>query len=236
MEAIKQLLQNFKIPYQHLATYVEAFTHPTYANEHGKSKWNDYERLEFLGDAVVYQVVTYYLYTTFSELPEGKLTPLRAALVEENTLAELARQLHFDDYMLLGIGAQKKDSGRESKKILADVFEAFIGALRHDLGFDAAQQFLVPLIQAKLATKPIEDWIDVKDAKTRLQEYVQGIDRKSVTYVVTKELGPAHERLFEVEVRLDDIVWGVGKGRSKQLAEQEAAKNALSKMAGVQHG
>lgn len=236
MEQLKNLLNRLHIQPKNLDVYLEAFTHPTYANEQGKGLLKDYERLEFLGDSVVYQVVTYYLYTRFSELPEGKLTPLRAALVEESTLAELAKQLHLDSALRLGVGAALKDDGRKSKKILADVFEALVGAIRHDLGFEVAQEFLLPLYEAKIASKPIEQWIDVKDAKTRLQEYVQGIDRKSVTYVVVKETGPAHARQFEVEVRLEDSVWGVGKGRSKQAAEQDAAQNALSKMAGLTHG
>lgn len=236
MEQIKQLLKTLSITPQQISTFVEAFTHPTYANEHQRLHLKHYERLEFLGDSVLYEVVTFYLYTRFPTISEGQLTPLRALLIEEGMLFELAKKLHFDDYVLLGSGAAKKDGGRQSAKILADIFEAFIGAIRFDLGMTAVEQFLIPLYDEVLKTKTIDQWLlATKDPKTQLQEHVQGIERRSVTYVVIHEAGPAHDKLFEVEVRLDEMILGKGTGASKQKAEQAAAKDALSKMAGLHY-
>lgn len=237
MEQIKLLLQKLSLTPRQLSTYVEAFTHPTYANENQKLHLKHYERLEFLGDSVLYEIVTYFLFTRFPNVTEGQLTPLRAFLIEEGMLFELAKKLHFEDYVLLGTGAAKKDGGRQSAKILADIFEAFLGAIRLDLGMSAVENFVIPLYEEVLKTKTIDQWLLVtKDAKTQLQEHVQGIERRSVTYVVVGEQGPAHDRQFAVEVRLDEMVLGTGTGASKQKAEQAAAKDALSKMAGVAHG
>ena len=200
--------------------YYEAFTHTSYANEN--QSLESYERLEFLGDAILEFVISEYLYKE-KHLPEGIMTKMRARYVCEEALATYAKELKFERDIKLGSG---EISEGPNDTIMADVFEAFIAALYLDKGLDAAKEFILSVV-----TKYIDKNVDfLHDYKSRLQELVQ-TDKKSVTYEIISESGPAHDKEFVCQVLVDGIVLGKGSGNSKKHAEQAAAKEALDKQA-----
>lgn len=204
----------------------QAFTHRSYVNEHREEGIEHNERLEFLGDAVLELVVTRFLFDMYPNKTEGDLTAYRAALVNTNTISAAAARLGMNDHLLLSRGEQK-DTGRARQYILANTFEAFIGATYLDQGYEAAQAFIAANI-FPLTEEIIEKrlW---QDAKSRFQEEAQ--DRVSVTpaYQIMGEYGPDHDKRFTVGVYLRDELVAQGDGKSKQEAEQEAAKSALEK-------
>ncbi len=201
--------------------YAIAVSHSSYANEHKAKK--DYERLEFLGDAVVDLVVADYLYSNHDE-SEGEMTKVRASYVCENALYEYATKLGIDKYIKVGHGELKEGI---KKSIVADIFEALVGAIYLDLGYATARRTVLNIVVPYIEDPSITFFSDYKSA---LQEYVQ-TTLKSLEYVVINEEGPAHDKTFEVEVRIDDIVYGRGIAKSKKEAEQNAAKVALEKCA-----
>lgn len=203
----------------------QAFMHSSYANEHKSS--HDNERLEFMGDAVLQIWVSEQLFKVTPLLNEGKMTTLRARLVCEKALSIYAKELKLDKYLLLGLG-EEKNGGRHKESILADMFEAFIGALYIDQGFDKVDVILREVIYPRVINP---DDIEVNtDYKTKLQEFVQGDSRKTVSYEVINITGPSNNPLFKVQVILDNLVLGTGSGNSKKKAEQDAAKNAFDKL------
>jgi len=203
----------------------QAFTHASYRNEHRRPSIEDNERLEFLGDAVLELVVSEFLYRTRPQLPEGELTRMRAAIVCEPALVRVARDLQFDQIIRLGRG-EERSGGRNRAALLADVFEAFIGALYLDQGLEAARAFLETYMFPRM-----DDYATTKDYKTALQEWVQQHEAQGLRYVITEERGPAHAKEFVVDVLIDDEKMGQGCGRSKKEAEQQAASVALVKLA-----
>lgn len=208
----------------------QAFTHASYRNEHRKSVSADNERLEFLGDAVLEVIVSDYLFRTRPDLPEGELTRLRAAIVCEPSLVVLGRRLHFEDFVRLGRG-EERSGGRQRPALLADVFEAFVGALYLDQGFAAVQAF------ANLHIFPhLDESAVIMDYKTALQEWVQQHATRKLSYEIVQERGPAHAREFVVRVRVGSDVYGEGTGRSKKEAEQQAAAAALYRLMDAERG
>ncbi len=201
--------------------YLEAFTHTSYANE---KNVNSYERLEYLGDAVLELIMSEYLYKK-TNYEEGTMTKLRSSYVCEDALYEYSLKLGLNDYLRLGHG-EKEHGGKYRKAIVADIFEAFIGAMYLDKGLEFTSNYLNDNI-IKYINNNYEFF---HDYKTKLQELVQ-TDKKSLEYIIVREEGPAHDRTFEVEVRIDGILYGTGVGNSKKKAEQEAAKEALEKSA-----
>lgn len=203
-----------------------AFTHRSYLNEHREEKLQHNERLEFLGDAVLELIVTNYLYAKFPKHDEGDLTAYRSALVNTQSLSETARELRMGDYLLLSRG-EARDIGRARQFILANTFEAVVGALYLDAGYDAAKTFVERVLIPKL-TAIIEEGAHI-DGKSRLQEVAQ--DKLSVTprYETIGETGPDHDKRFEVAVFLGTDQIASGSGKSKQDAEQAAARFALKK-------
>ncbi len=220
---MEKLFEKLNISPKNKKLYVTAFSHSSYANEH-KAK-NDYERLEFLGDAVLDLVVADYLYSNQKE-KEGEMTKIRASYVCENALFEYSMNLGLNEYIKVGHG-EEKEGGKFKKAIVADIFEALIGAIYLDLGYATARKTVLQIIVPYIENPDITFFSDYKSA---LQEYVQTV-QKSLTYNLIKEEGPAHERVFTVEVEVDGITYGVGVGQSKKEAEQEAAKEALKKLA-----
>lgn len=220
---MEKLFEKLNISPKNKNLYVTAFSHSSYANEH-KAK-NDYERLEFLGDAVLDLVVADYLYSNQKE-KEGEMTKIRASYVCENALYEYSMNLGLNEYIKVGHG-EEKEGGKFKKAIVADIFEALIGAIYLDLGYATARKTVLQIIVPYIENPNITFFSDYKSA---LQEYVQTV-QKSLTYNLIKEEGPAHERVFTVEVEVDGITYGVGVGQSKKEAEQEAAKEALKKLA-----
>jgi ribonuclease-3 len=220
---MEELFNILNIKPKDLNLYRTAFSHSSYVNEH-KEK-NDYERLEFLGDAVLDLVVADYLYNNFKD-SEGEMTKLRASYVCENANYCYASGLGLSNYILLGHG-EIKEGGKFKKAIVADTFEALMGAIYVDLGYSTVRKIILNVIVPYIENPDITFFSDYKSS---LQEFVQ-TEQKTLNYRVVKERGPAHDKTFTVEVRIDNIVYGVGVGSSKKEAEQEAAKYALEKMA-----
>jgi len=181
------------------------------------------ERLEFLGDAVLGAVCATLLFQEFDGKSEGELAKIKAVIVSEDILAELARDLCINEVLLLGKG-EELSGGREKKTILADAFEALIGALYLDSGYKAAFDFLSRCITPEIKNITVNN--SHKDFKSLLQESCQRLFRCYPEYVITKSSGPEHERTFWIEVRINNKIYGTGKGRNKKSAEQEAAKIA----------
>lgn len=230
MAKLDVLLSRLGIPYKSLSLYEQALTHPSYANEMNRQQFPHYERLEFLGDAIIQQLVSLYLYHHFNDLDEGRLSLFRSSLVREETLSSLAKQLGFGEFLRLGHG-EERTGGKQKDSVLANAFEAFVAALFLDQGYVFVQQKITKLFEELIVSKPIEKWFDSKDPKTKLQELVQADQRKTITYTKIRTEGPANAPLFYVHAILDDIVLGAGSGNTVKEAEQEAARDALSKMA-----
>ncbi len=210
------ILNELNIKTKNIEIYKTAFTHTSYSNEHDNIE--SYERLEFLGDAVLEVIISDYLYNE-KHLEEGIMTKMRASYVCEEACATYSKELKFDDYILLGSG-----EAEANETILADVFESFVGATYLDQGFSFTKELVLGII-----VKYIKSEIDfLHDYKSELQELVQTV-KKSVIYEIIDEQGPAHDKTFTCQVKVDNLVMGIGKGSSKKQAEQEAAKVALSK-------
>jgi ribonuclease-3 len=201
----------------------QAFCHRSYLNENPKCGLENNERLEFLGDAVLELVVTGYLYRNYKE-SEGQLTNWRAALVNSQSLAEISEELGFNDYILLSRG-ESKDTGKARQSILANAFEAFLGALYLDQGFNAVQDFIEKYLIKKLSYI-IENGLS-RDAKSFFQEMSQKEIKITPEYKVLEEHGPDHAKHFTIGVFLEDKLIATGTGSSKQEAEEAAAHNAL---------
>ncbi|CAM3510948.1 ribonuclease III [Streptococcus sanguinis SK1 = NCTC 7863] len=226
MENLKKaLLEQFDLVFSDETLLETAFTHTSYANEHRLLKISHNERLEFLGDAVLQLIISEYLYTKYPKRPEGDLSKLRSMIVREESLAGFARDCQFDHFIKLGRG-EEKSGGRNRDTILGDLFEAFLGALLLDKGVEAVKSFLYQVMIPKVEAGDFER---VTDYKTKLQELLQINGDVEIAYQVVSETGPAHAKNFEVAVLINGRKSGQGQGRSKKLAEQEAAKNAFEK-------
>jgi ribonuclease III len=199
-----------------------ALTHKSYVFETSNNALHSNERLEFLGDSVLACISTDYLYRNFPELSEGDLSNIRSMLVKGETLAQFARDLHLGDFLMMSKG---ETNNVKSQRVLAATFEAVLGAIYLDQGFDAAQRFLLPHL--KPMTYAIVRKRLFKDHKSRFQELAQEHTGITPAYRVVSQEGPSHDREFAVEVMLGDEAAGRGHGRNKQLAEQEAARAAL---------
>lgn len=200
---------------------LQALTHSSYANERKINKTGDYERIEFLGDAVLELLSSDFLYRTHPDMPEGVLTKTRASMVCEPSLAFCARDLELGEFIRLGKG-EELTGGRSRESIIADVMEAVLGAIYLDGGIGEAKQFVDRFILSDLEDKQL-----FSDSKSTLQELAQGQMKEEVSYRLLGESGPEHDKVFEVEVLLGDRVAGHGTGRTKKSAEQQAAYEAL---------
>jgi len=203
----------------------KALTHTSYANENNSRSFNN-ERLEFLGDAVLEVVTSEFLYFNYKKLPEGELTKLRAKIVCESTLAFCSRQLNLGDYLFLGKG-EDNTGGRDRNSILSDAFEAVIGAIFLDGGIDKAKFFVTDKVLHYVTTKGLENIFT--DYKTKLQELVQKNNNSSLEYNIISESGPDHNKQFTIGVFENGNCIGEGFGKSKKIAEQSAAQNAIEK-------
>lgn len=220
---MKELFTRLEIEPKNIDLYKLAFSHSSYVNE--KHLKADYERLEFLGDAVLDLVMSDYLYNHYY-FHEGDMTKIRANYVCENACFTYASDLNFSDYIKVGHG-EELEGGRFKKVILADIFEAFMGAIYIDLGYETVRKVILDVITPYIEEKKAVFFSDYKSA---LQEYVQ-TDQRSVHYELVEESGPSHQKVFKMAVKIDNIVYGTGIGNSKKEAEQEAAKSALEKLA-----
>jgi ribonuclease-3 len=203
---------------------LSAVTHRSYLNEHREATWEHNERLEFLGDAVLELVTTDFLFNKYPEKPEGELTAVRAALVNTVSLSAASERLGINEYLLMSKG-ESKDIGRARQYILANVFEACIGAIYIDQGYEKAKEFIAGRLF------PMTDEIVSKklwqDAKSRFQELSQEHESVTPRYEIISQEGPDHDRVFTVGVYLKNQLVSEGNGRSKQEAEQQAAESAI---------
>lgn len=204
--------------------FKQALTHSSYTNEQKINKLGDYERIEFLGDAVLEIVSSEFLFHKYPNVPEGKLTKMRASMVCESSLAMCARDLDLGKYIFFGKG-EEGCGGRTRESILADVMEAIIGAIYLDAGFEQAKAHIMKFVLVDL-----EDKVLFSDSKSALQEVVQAMEDSNLEYVITGENGPEHCKTFSVDVLINGKVVGSGEGKNKKAAEQSAAYQALLKL------
>ncbi len=198
-----------------------ALTHSSYSNEKNHNRLCNNERLEFLGDAVLELVSSEFIYNTYKDMPEGKMTKFRASIVCEPTLALCAKEMNLGDFLLLGKG-EEGTGGRERDSILSDAMEAVIGSLYLDGGFTNAKEYVKRFILSDIENKKL-----FFDSKTILQEMVQGISKGTLSYHLLKEEGPDHNKKFTVEVILNKKQISTGVGKTKKAAEQDAAYKAI---------
>lgn len=220
---MEELFNKLNIKPNDLKNYYTAFCHSSYVNE--KHLKSDYERLEFLGDAVLELVMSDYLYKNL-DVKEGDMTKLRASYVCENALYVYATDLNLSKYIKVGHG-EEIDGGRFKKVIMADIFEALMGAIYLDLGFPVVKRVILDVTVPYIEDPNVVFFSDYKSA---LQEFVQ-TEQRTLEYVVVNEYGPAHNKTFEVIVKIDDMIYGKGVAGSKKEAEQVAAEDALKKLA-----
>ena len=209
----------------------QAFTHRSYLNEHNSKNpgvFKHNERLEFLGDAVLELIVTDFLFNTYPNFPEGKLTAIRSSLVNYKTLGSIAIELDFNSFIYLSKGERADTNERSRLPILADCFEAVLGSVFLDGGIDPCVAFLKKVLLWRSEQIVINEAF--RDSKSRLQEYYQSISKSTPYYKVTNEEGKEHDKMFTVAVFVNDLELSSGVGRSKQEAELDAAKNALLKV------
>lgn len=217
----QKIMKQLNLEFHNLDIYYEAFTHPSFANE---NHVNDYERLEFLGDAILGFLVAEFLYKS-KQFSEGEMTKLRANYVCMQANAEYCQELKLDRCLLLGKGA--KEHNEDSQAVLADLFESFLGALYLDHDLDYVRKFLDRFLFPKIKKNDTDFFVDYK---SRLQEYIQSESRIGVIYQVRAESGAPHNKTFEIGVYHDQLLLGVGIGKTKKEAEQNAAKSALEKL------
>lgn len=224
MKNFKQFEEHVHITFNDKTLLKQAFTHRSYINEHAHSGLEHNERLEFLGDAVLELVVTDYLYEKYPEKPEGELTAFRSSLVNTKSISAAAEEIGANDYLLLSRG-EARDTGKARQYILANTFEAIIGAIYLDQGYDVARDFIAGTLFEKLEHIIKHNlW---RDAKSWIQERAQEVENITPTYNVLKESGPDHDKEFTVGVYFGDTLIAEGVGTSKQEAEQNAARAGL---------
>ncbi len=219
---LKDLEEAIGYHFQNIALLQQAMAHSSYANERWHDSLMSNERLEFLGDSILGMLVADYLYRTFPNRPEGELTRMRADMVCERSLAVVAARLDLGKHLLLGKG-EEQGGGRGRDSILADAVESVIAACYLDGGMDAAKSFVQKFVLVHVPVNRLNNM----DYKTALQEKVQQKKNQTLSYVLVGESGPDHDKHFEVQLRLNDQVVGVGSGSSKKRAEQDAARAAL---------
>ncbi|MCL2391722.1 MAG: ribonuclease III [Oscillospiraceae bacterium] len=221
-DKLKELQRSLGYSFNDLSLLDEALTHSSFANENKKSGKGSNERLEFLGDAVLEMTVSKILFESKANLPEGRMTKVRAEIVCEKSLASLAETMSLGKYIRLGRG-EEKGRGRERPSILADTVEAVIAAIYLDGGFEPVTKF----IRSFLVTDANSMHREITDYKTALQERVQEKAGQVLSYHVLSEDGPDHMKVFSVEVQLNGVSIGHGTGKSKKEAEQASARSAL---------
>ena len=219
---IKDLEAAMGYSFRNITLLQNALSHSSYANERWHSSLMSNERLEFLGDSILGMVVAEYLYRTFPDRPEGELTRMRADMVCEHTLAVVAEKINLGAHLLLGRG-EEQGGGRSRVSILADAVESVIAACFLDGGMEAARAFIDKFVLCEVPVTKLHN----ADYKTALQERVQKKKNQTLSYILVGEIGPDHDKRFEVDVLLNDQVVGHGGGSSKKRAEQDAARCAL---------
>jgi len=227
MDIITNLNEELKLDLKNNELFLTAFTHRSYLNEHPTYQLPSNERLEFLGDAVLQFLSSKHLFTSYSSMPEGDLTNLRASIVKTQSLAEEAKKLNFGKHLLMSKG-EEVTGGRDREYLLANTFESFLGALYLEKGIELCDEFLNKHLFYKLDEIIKSDVY--KDFKTRFQEKVQELKKGTPTYKILETTGLEHEKVFKVAVFIGNDEFATGEGSSKQKAEQDAAKKGLDKL------
>lgn len=227
---LKEFEKRLGVSFKSKEHLFRALTHKSFVNEKDDHEKDHNERYEFLGDAVLELAISHILMASFPQYSEGELSKIRAAIVNEAQLAEIARKIGLGDYLNLGKG-EEMTGGRDKPSLLSDAFEAVIGGLYLDRGFDKAKKFIDGLFRDVLKNVGTKDFY--KDYKTRLQEVAQARFKTIPKYRLVKEFGPDHKKVFEVDLFIAKELYGVGKGHSKKVAEQNAAKVALERIEGA---
>lgn len=228
MFLLEELEEKIGYCFQDKSLLRQALTHSSFSNEQKINKWKNYERIEYLGDAVLELISSDYFYHTYPEETEGNLTKMRASAVCEQALAITARELQLGGYMVFGKG-EEQNGGRERESIIADAVEAIIGAIYLDGGLEQAKKFIHGFVLNDLDHKRL-----FYDAKSILQERIQEAKLGELTYELIREEGPEHEKNFVMEARLNGETIGTGQGKSKKTAQQHAAYDALLKQNGTE--
>lgn len=224
MNKLEELQEKIGYKFHDIKLLKHALTHSSYANERRLPKFENNERLEFLGDAVLELISSEFLYHSEKKMPEGQMTKMRASLVCEPTLAFCTREINLGDYLFLGKG-EELTGGRERASVVSDAMEALIGAIYLDGGFANAKEFILRFILSDIEHKKL-----FFDSKTILQEMVQSVGVGDLSYELIREEGPDHDKRFVVQVLIGKEAAGQGSGRTKKAAEQEAAYQAICKL------
>ena len=224
-KSMNELQKKLGYSFNDAALLKTALTHSSYANENKKSGAVSNERLEFLGDSVLGMTVASIIFNGEPDMTEGRMTKLRSELVCEKSLASLAESLSLGEHLMLGHG-EEKTGGRKRPSILADMVEAILGAMYLDGGLEPVKRLVSEHLEPRADPAALEN----TDYKTSLQEFVQEKSGRTLSYHITDESGPDHLKTYSVEVRLNGVSFGIGTGRSKKEAEQEAARAALAEI------
>ncbi len=228
MKSLNQLEKILNLNFKNKLNLENVFIHRSYLNEHKNFHLPSNEKLEFLGDSVLSLVTSLYLYKNYPQLREGDYTEIKAAIVRTESLAEAAKSLNLGDYLYLSKG-QDRESGRKNKNILADCFEALIAGIFIEFTFEKAYDFVLKYLFVDRLSRIIKNKLYLSP-KSRLQEVIQAKFKITPIYRVLEEKGPEHNRIFKIEVIIRGKRYGIGAGKSKKEAEEEAAKITLEKM------
>lgn len=227
MTDFTELYKKLDYTYEDESLLNQALTHSSYVNDYGMKKTDSNERLEFLGDAVLGATVANRLYSKYPDMNEGALTKLRAKIVCEQSLSDVAKSLNLGDYLNLSKG-EISDNGREKPSILSDAMEAVIGSMYLDGGHEAVAKFIVRILGPTL--KAAEEGTYMVDSKSKLQKILQKKGSVTIEYIVREEIGVPHDKIFVIDVNCDGVRLGTGRGKNKKAAEMAAAKNAMSNL------
>lgn len=226
MPDLTKLEKTLGLAFKDKDNLLQALVHRSYLNEDQKFKFSN-ERLEFLGDSVLSLVTSQYLYDHYPTYPEGQLTCTRSLLVQAKTLGKIASELDLGQFLMMSKG-EELSGGRMNMSLLANTMEAVMGAIFIDQGFDSAKKFITRILLARLSEFISQE--EIFDYKSLLQEKVQEMSKLSPSYAVTNSEGPDHAKVFFVQAMGTNSILGTGRGKSKQIAEQMAAKDALEKL------
>ena len=224
MNKLMELEKILKVEFKNKKFLEEAVTHRSYLNESSNHELNNNERLEFLGDAVLELIISEYLFSKYPDHEEGDLTSFRAATVRTTTLAGVSRELGLGRFLRMSKG-EEESGGKDKDYLLANLFEAILGAIYLDKGYDVCREYLSRVLIPKIG-EIVEKRLDI-DPKTKLQEVTQSKFKETPVYEVLKEDGPDHDKVFTVQVKLSSKNLGIGEGSSKQKAEERAAEKSL---------
>ncbi len=227
-DCLAKLKEKLGVKWDDSGHLTQALTHSSYAHENRNTEMEHNQRLEFLGDAVLELVISDYIYRQYPQYPEGTLTKIRAGIVCEPSLAEVAGSLNLGEYLFMGRG-EERSGGRERPSILADAMESLIGAIYLDHGMETAYRFVLDKL-GPVIERVVRDGGIITDYKTHLQELVQKYCDSPLSYDIMKEHGPDHCKTFVAGVSIMGRLWGTGTGRTKKEAEQLAARDALEKI------